>query len=452
MKKPGLLEFTIPDYKILEDTVVDEKTGDRVLRVEVVWQKADIINNNKRRYRRSLLEREIKRLHDPISRGEVMGSAYHPKDGIGEATDVSHIWEEASMLEDGTCVGVVKVLPTSKGKDVQEILRHGGKLGMSSRGFGTTTEKQEKVDGKVVKFYEVNDDYQLKSPGDFVMSPSVPGAGTRKILESQLTEAADSDANGEEKDMSKELEQKITDLESKLAEKDSAIEEYEAKLAEKDEKIKELEKKIAEMEEKLKELVDAENESIKSRDDIVKEFVAAYSEQPGFLPEDDGAGDDEDAEASKDERIKELEAKVAEYEKKEKERKEAEERAKAEEKLQAELKAKLDEVLAKEEYEIFRDLIRKKVVAEDGKVNIDKVEKVEEVVKAIYDELSELAVEAEKAKILSSGTSEKGKIQNPEGGKEKKLTEKAIRGLYKEAVASGFKGSFEKYKKAILSD
>ena len=99
-----------------------------------------------------------------------------------------------------------------------------------------------------------------------------------------------------------------------------------------------------------------------------------------------------------------------------------------------------------------RDLIRKKVVAEDGKVNIDKVEKVEEVVKAIYDELSELAVEAEKAKILSSGTSEKGKIQDPEGEKEKKLTEKAIRGLYKEAVASGFKGSFEEYKKAILSD
>lgn len=179
-----LLEVITPQCQIIEEQV-DEATKERVMRVAVKWQHAGIINGNRRRYSKEILAREITRLSPLIEQGKVHGSSFHPKDSA-EVDDVSHLWESIKMESDGSCVGVVKIIPTSRGRNCQALIKAGGWIGMSSRGRGTTTQKEEVVNGKTIKVDEINSDFVLVSPGDFVLGPSVPDAGVLRMMESRL--------------------------------------------------------------------------------------------------------------------------------------------------------------------------------------------------------------------------------------------------------------------------
>jgi len=157
--------------------------------VTVIWQKADTINNNGRLYPRNILEKEIKRINSKISSGEtVYGQAFHPEDGFGRADKLTHEWKKVWMEPDGTCKGVISLLDTDVGKDIKAILSNGRKLGISSRGLGSTVEKE--IDGKKVKL--IGDDFKLLSPGDWVVAPSVSGAGNVEeslmLLEEKMNE------------------------------------------------------------------------------------------------------------------------------------------------------------------------------------------------------------------------------------------------------------------------
>jgi hypothetical protein len=157
-----------------------DENGEAVLTVEVKWQQADVVNINRRKYSRKVLETAISAILPKVKAGEVWGSSFHPEDGVGEVDDISHIWKEVSIRPDGACVGIVEVLATTRGKNVQKILRK-GKIGMSSRGRGTLVP----VTTGDEQFEEVQDDFRLLSPGDFVLSPSVPDAGnlrTEKLI------------------------------------------------------------------------------------------------------------------------------------------------------------------------------------------------------------------------------------------------------------------------------
>lgn len=185
----NLLEYQINPFKILAERKTDEGTEQDV---EVKWQHANIINNNNRRYRKKLLAREIDRIQSEIDAGKtVWGNSYHPADGIGRAQDISHKWKKIWMEDDGTCKGVLTLVPTEAIKTMMTLVRV-GKIGISSRGFGTTAERRDMIGGKKVRFLDVNDDYQMKTPGDFVVAPSVAGAGniTEELseLESRLNE------------------------------------------------------------------------------------------------------------------------------------------------------------------------------------------------------------------------------------------------------------------------
>jgi hypothetical protein len=63
--------------------------------------------------------------------------------------------------------GVVEILNTPSGKILQELLAGGVKLGISSRGVGTTKKEGDKQ--------VVQDDFQLIC-WDIVSEPSTPGA------------------------------------------------------------------------------------------------------------------------------------------------------------------------------------------------------------------------------------------------------------------------------------
>jgi len=64
-------------------------------------------------------------------------------------------------------MGKVKVLDTPSGKVLQELVRSGVSLGISSRGMGSVREDQNQT--------IVEDDFQLIC-FDFVSEPSTPGA------------------------------------------------------------------------------------------------------------------------------------------------------------------------------------------------------------------------------------------------------------------------------------
>jgi len=168
------------------------------LRVLVKWQQADRINGNNRLYPRSLLQREISKISERIARQEVWGSPGHPDDGIGNPDDISHIWEKVWMTDKGECLGEVEVLPTTRGKNLQVTLKR-GKIGMSSRGKGTLIPESRNG----VTYDRVADDFNLISPGDFVLGQSVQDAGNIKVLENQPDDEAE-----------KNLAEMIRDIES----------------------------------------------------------------------------------------------------------------------------------------------------------------------------------------------------------------------------------------------
>lgn len=174
----NLIELIESDFEILEDKRTS--SGD-VMRAAVVWQRADVVNSNKRLYPRSVLESALQKIQPQIAAKSVFGAAYHPQGADCRVTDVSHMFESARIESDGTATGVIRILPTKVGQDVMTILRCGGKIGLSSRGTGTTTRKSDMNRGE---YDEVSSDFVLRSPADFCLSPSVGEAGIKKFLES----------------------------------------------------------------------------------------------------------------------------------------------------------------------------------------------------------------------------------------------------------------------------
>lgn len=185
MKKRNLLGI-IEDAQFIP--VSESKDGTK--RLDVVWQRADKINKNGRLYPKSVLEAAIKQINPMVGEKKILGASYHPR--TPNVDDISHRWDSVWMEDDGTCRGQITILPTEKGKNVLELLKH-ATLGISSRGHGTTTKKTRSVAGKEESYEEVNADFKLQSPGDIVISPSTPGTEVSlseqvKLLEESVNE------------------------------------------------------------------------------------------------------------------------------------------------------------------------------------------------------------------------------------------------------------------------
>lgn len=113
--KKHLLEFALGSLEVIEER--KDSKGEKELDVKVMFQHADIVNGNNRRYGKGILEREIKRVQAEIDSGKktVWGHAFHPQDGVGKAKDISHKWEKIWMEDDGRCFGKITILPTEAG-------------------------------------------------------------------------------------------------------------------------------------------------------------------------------------------------------------------------------------------------------------------------------------------------------------------------------------------------
>ena len=129
-------------------------------------QEADVQNGNGRIYPRKILEREMKSYQKLVKEKRALGELDHPEDSVINLKNASHMvtdvwWDGPSVM------GKVKILNTTSGKILRELVNDGVKLGISSRGLGSVSEAQ----GRTI----VEDDFQLIC-FDFVSEPSTPNA------------------------------------------------------------------------------------------------------------------------------------------------------------------------------------------------------------------------------------------------------------------------------------
>jgi hypothetical protein len=132
-----------------------------------IMQKADTRNGNNRIYPEHVLRREVKNYSKLVKESRAIGELDHPESNVVNLASVSHMVTEIWM-EGKDVMGKIKVLNTSAGQVLQELVRGGVSVGISSRGMGSV---RESVGGETI----VEDDFQLIC-FDMVSEPSTPGA------------------------------------------------------------------------------------------------------------------------------------------------------------------------------------------------------------------------------------------------------------------------------------
>ncbi len=132
-----------------------------------VLQRADAVNQNKRIYPRSILEREVENYKKAVAEGRAGGELDHPDSSVVSLKNVSHAIREV-WWEGDTVMGKVEILDTSAGMEARKLLKAGLQIGISSRGVGETKRTNEGYD-------EVDESFMLIC-FDLVSEPSTQGA------------------------------------------------------------------------------------------------------------------------------------------------------------------------------------------------------------------------------------------------------------------------------------
>ena len=167
------------DYDQALITESKEKNNGKVI-MSGVLQRSDVLNQNGRVYPKDILEREIRNYQKLITENRAMGELDHPETSVVELKNVSHVIRSAKIDHEGTVHGKVEILNTPSGLVLQSLIESGIKLGISSRGVGSTKRSGD--------YDVVQPDFQLIC-WDFVSEPSTPGAFM--LAESKQINSAD---------------------------------------------------------------------------------------------------------------------------------------------------------------------------------------------------------------------------------------------------------------------
>lgn len=131
-----------------------------------VMQMSETQNGNGRVYPHAILEREVENYCKMVEERRALGELDHPDTSVINLANASHLVTKIWM-EDNRCMGKIEVLNTPSGNILKNLVECGVKLGISSRGMGSVTERN----GVTM----VEDDFQLIC-FDMVSDPSTPGA------------------------------------------------------------------------------------------------------------------------------------------------------------------------------------------------------------------------------------------------------------------------------------
>jgi hypothetical protein len=161
-QRGALLIDTLPGVRL---QLVESKTAPKgaILVVRGEFGLVDRATANNRLYRRSLWERQINRLAKEMAGGGVLGHLEHPKDGTTSLREACHVVTKLEI--DGDKVyGEALIADNPDGRRLKSLYEIGARIGVSSRGFGTTRKDEQ---GRDV----VQDDYELMT-FDFVAEPA----------------------------------------------------------------------------------------------------------------------------------------------------------------------------------------------------------------------------------------------------------------------------------------
>ena len=168
MEAKNKMAKLLQEFQIFEYAPADEKyQQDNKTMLSGTLQRANAENQNNRIYPRPILEREVDKYHEMIDENRALGELDHPDNAVVNLANASHlikdVWWEGDDLK-----GVVEILDTPAGSILKSLIESGVKLGISSRGLGST---QKNSNGKDI----VQDDFQLVT-FDFVSNPSTQNA------------------------------------------------------------------------------------------------------------------------------------------------------------------------------------------------------------------------------------------------------------------------------------
>ena len=134
-----------------------------------IFSSAEIENNNNRKYKKSILEREVNKVNEKVKNGSLWGELGHPPNPEINPDKIA-ILTKVLEWKDDNLFGQAKILDTPNG-NIAKVLIKEGKMGISSRGLGTVAD-----DGYV------NEDFNLIT-WDLVTDPSNNPSWVKGIYE-----------------------------------------------------------------------------------------------------------------------------------------------------------------------------------------------------------------------------------------------------------------------------
>lgn len=185
MAKIEIQEVKIPNGKeLLEDSyplsfTLEESADGKKPYLKGKFGQVDTATANRRIYPRKVMSAQFARVQESIEGRCFYGELDHPSgDGRTKASRVSHLVTGLKLYEDGHFDGIVEFIPgTINGDQALAIARAGGKLGISSRGYGTTIPDAK---GNSI----VQEDYHMVA-FDLVIDPANAGAFPNFVVESK---------------------------------------------------------------------------------------------------------------------------------------------------------------------------------------------------------------------------------------------------------------------------
>jgi len=143
--------------------ILNEKAKDGSMTVYSKFSETEKFNKNKRFYSRKIMSREVDRVQAKIASGQFLGQSDHGDSPQTFLKNVSHIVTKLEMIgNDG--FATIKILDTDSGRNIQKIVKGGGRVGLSTKSTGTLAPNGH-----------INDDLRLLSL-DLVTDPSVEDA------------------------------------------------------------------------------------------------------------------------------------------------------------------------------------------------------------------------------------------------------------------------------------
>ena len=156
------------------DYTIDEGSSGK-MKLKGIFQRANAKNENNRIYPKRILEREVSSLQEMINERRLLGELGHPQTAEINLERVCQLVTNLMMKNDDVMGEAEVVKGTPYGSILEALLKNDVKLGISSRGKGTT-RNYNGVD-------EVNEDYKMIT-FDIVSKPSTPGAFPQAMVES----------------------------------------------------------------------------------------------------------------------------------------------------------------------------------------------------------------------------------------------------------------------------